>query len=98
MGVEHALICKKCKTWIDLHKCYATQMVCDRFEPYSPHSKEHIESYWGMRAFWYLWKHKGHGGEVEWSFDTEDSYWEMQLEFTEEASHDVAWQRGEKKE
>lgn len=92
MGVEHALVCKKCKTWIDLHKCYQTQMLCDRHSPYHPHNKDQrIEPYWGGRALWYIWKHLDHGGELAWMFDTGDEYWEMQGYMTEEASHDKMW-------
>lgn len=87
MGVEHYLVCEKCKQYIDCHKCYMTVMICDNPSPIIDGEQTIIEGYWGGRALWFLWQHKSHGKYVKWYRDTNDNWWDLMHQLEEVHIH-----------
>lgn len=95
MGVEHYLICKKCKEYIDLHKAYAFSAVLSAERP--PVGVDSKESgfndvvlrggYWESRGLWFIWKHREHGSEIEMQTDANDHWYDIEPHLTEKFSH-----------
>jgi hypothetical protein len=90
MGVEHYLVCRQCKEYIDLHKAYAFSMVIDSERP--PVGVDCKESsfndvtlrggYWESRGLWFLWHHRGHSGIEAW-YDVQDEWFDLEPHLTE---------------
>lgn len=97
MGVEHALVCRKCKQFIDLHKCYELSMLLGRVTPPSGAKGDYRDSiggdaylrggYWESRGVWFLWQHREHPG-VEMINDCSDEYYDDVGKLQEVFSHE----------
>lgn len=85
MGVEHYMVCHKCKEYIDLHKAYAFSAVLNDERPsYGP---EDVSSsmfrilngnYWETRGLWFIWHHRSHGSELRLHVDTDNEWWNLE--------------------
>lgn len=89
MGVEHYLVCKKCKQFIDLHKCYAFSAILSRETPPSGAAHKYDPTgaggdyflrggYWESRGVWFLWKHREHKGVELLNDCADDTYDEIE--------------------
>lgn len=93
MGVEHYIVCNKCKEYIDLHKAYAFSSVLRQERPpVGADCKEtgFCESvlrggYWESRGLWFIWHHMGHE-LAEWT-DTNDEWFDLEPNLKEIFSH-----------
>jgi len=93
MGIEHYLVCKKCKEYIDLHKAYSFSMVIGKDRPpVGIDCKETVYNdvvlvggYWESRGLWFLWNHKAHDIEV-WT-DSQDAWFDLEPNLTEKFPH-----------
>lgn len=87
MGVEHYMVCDKCKQYIDLHKAYWLSQTINNYRPplWETVNKEDapFQKYWNGRALWFLWHHKNHGESIKMWFDTSDEWWSICYELEE---------------
>lgn len=79
MGIEHYLICDKCKEYIDLHKRYAFDRILRKERPPIVNEPGFGDGgqYWDARGLWFIWKHRKHGGRLRMQYDTVDDWYEM---------------------
>lgn len=107
MGVEHYLVCRQCKHYIDLHKAYAfAQILWMERPPAGCDCKEskcnHVTlrgGYWESRGLWFLWNHLSHK-DVELLTDLNDAWYDL-LPYLEEKfpyEKDIAIREQEEKE
>lgn len=93
MGVEHYLVCEKCKEYIDLHKAYEFNMVIQKDRPpvgiqckeTGFHDVITLGGYWESRGLWFLWKHREH--PVQMHYDTTDDWYDLEPYLKEVFSH-----------
>lgn len=83
MGIEHYLVCKQCKQYIDLHKAYCFGMTLTQPRP-SPGVEGNFSpwgyvqdiklngTYWETRGLWFLWQHRGHKDVELWTDDQDE--------------------------
>jgi hypothetical protein len=82
MGVLHALVCDKCKVWIDLYKCYLFCRILDI--DYEKDFKFYLNDYWTDRGFWFFGKHLKHGDKIRFIQDISyEEYEKMENEYNQ---------------
>lgn len=95
MGVEHYIVCKTCKEYIDLHKAYGfSHVIHGARPPVGIECKEtgfndpklYNGNYWEARGLWFLWHHRGHAG-IEMHTDCEDNWFDEEPYLKEVYSH-----------
>ena len=108
MGVEHYLVCKTCKQYIDLHKAYEFGRIIYRETPPSgagqvidksgSDGKDFIRGgYWESRGLWFLWKHREHCPGVALWTDSNDDWYDLEPKLEEVFRHEDDLKLREKK-
>lgn len=99
MGVEHYMVCKQCKEYIDLHKAYVFNRAVVNAPRPAPALKGWVKEismdgdellnggYWETRAAWFLWEHRGHTG-VDMHYDCNDEWYELEPHLKEVYRHE----------
>lgn len=83
MGVEHYLVCKQCKEYVDIGKSYAFNSCLNDSRDTAPKNivlnvdygtKTSLNNQMTIKGIWFLWKHRGHKGIYATS-DHCDEWW-----------------------
>lgn len=94
MGVEHYLVCKSCKKYIDLHKAYEFSRIVHRERPPIGVKNQFGDddylrgNYWETRGLWFLWQHREHCPGVTMLTDDSDEWYDEVPKLAEVFPHD----------
>jgi hypothetical protein len=95
MGIEHYLVCHKCKEYVDLHKSYEFGMILrtDRPPVGVDCQETHFNDvflrggYWESRGLWFIWHHKDHGSELKMWTDDEEEWFDIEPSLIEKFAY-----------